>query len=481
MNGRRALGDSFIRAGKCATCNFMREKARFTMTNTNRRSFLKTSAAVAGAYLAAPAVARSRLSANDRIRVGLLGMGGRMHSHVAALSQMQQENVEIAAVCDCDQAKLDTVQKDYPELKDLKLTRYTDMQKMFADPSIDVISNALGDRWHALSTIWACQAKKDTYVEKPGIHNLFEGRQMVAAARKYECIVQHGTQNRSSPNIMEGIQKIKEGAIGHVYMVRGLDYKLRSNLGRIVPVPAPSGLDWDKWLGPAPDRPYSEFAHRRWYWLLDLSSGCFANQAVHEIDIIRWGRGLDRLPKEIHAVGGKFVHDDDRTSPTHVAITFQFDGPDPLVTYEHRSWYTNSEAGFRDQYPFVQPTFPVGTIFLGTEGYMIFPDYSSYYTFLGPNCEPGPSKAAEGHPMEDLPHFQNWIAAVRSRKPSDLAADIDEGRKSTAMCLLARTSYQVGRPLKFDPDTELVLGDEEANRLLNEPQYRKQFEVPKDV
>jgi predicted dehydrogenase len=451
------------------------------MTNSNRRKFLKTSAAMAGTCLAAPAIAKGRMSANERIRVGLLGMGGRMRSHVRALSQMEGDNVEIAAVCDCDQSRIDALPKTYPELKDKKLSVYKEMREMFDDPSIDVISNALGDRWHALSTIWACQAKKDVYVEKPGMHNLFEGRQMVAAARRYACMVQHGTQNRSSPNIREGIQKLKEGVIGHVYMVRGLDYKIRGNLGRVNPSPAPPGLDWDQWLGPAPEQPYSQFWHRRWYWLLQLSSGCFANQAVHELDIIRWGRGLDRLPTEIYAMGGKYVHDDDRTSPTHVAITYRFGEPDPLVTYEHRSWYTNSEAGFRDEYPFVQPNYPVGTIFFGTEGYMIFPDYSSYYTFLGANGDPGPSKAAEGHPMEDLPHFQNWIAAVRSRKPTDLSADIDEGRKSTAVCLLARTSYQVGRPLRFDPDTEVVVGDDEANRLLNEPQYRKPYVVPNEV
>ncbi len=404
-----------------------------------------------------------------------------MHAHVRALAQMESDNVEIVAVCDCDQAKLDTVEKSFPELQGKKLTKFNDMRAMFDGDSIDVVSNALGDRWHALSTIWACQAKKDVYVEKPGMHNLFEGRQMVAAARKYDRIVQHGTQNRSSPNIMEGVRKLKEGAIGSIYMVRGMDYKLRPNLGRIKNAPVPEGLNWDQWLGPTANKPYSNFWHRRWYWLLELSSGCFANQAVHEIDIMRWGRGLDTLPTEIHAVGGQFVHEDDRTSPTHVAITHRFGDADPIVTYEHRSWYTNGEAGFGTKYPFVQPNYPVGTIFFGTDGYMIFPDYSSYYTFMGPKGEPGPSKAAEGHPMEDLPHFQNWIEAVRSRKSSILHADIDEGRKSTAVCLLARTSYQVGRLLKLDPETETVLDDPQANQMLNEPVYRSPYEIPKQV
>ena len=453
------------------------------MENASRRKFLAGSAAALGsAAFAAPAIAKRRASANDRIRIGLLGLGGRMRAHVRALTELaEEENIEIVAVCDCDRRKREAPDKVYRELEGLQLTAYSDMRKMFDDPSIDAISNALGDRWHALSTIWACQAGKDVYVEKPGAHNLFECRQMVAAARKYRRMVQHGTQNRSSPNIVEGIAKLKEGVIGDVYMARGLDYKIRPNLGRIRTQPVPDGLDWDKWLGPKPMRPYSNFWHRRWYWILELSSGCFANQAVHELDILRWGLGLDRHPVHVSACGGKFVHDDDRTSPTHVAITYQFDTPKTMVTYEHRSWYTNSEAGFRDKYPFVQPNYPVGTIFFGSEGYLIFPDYSSYYTFLGPKCEPGPSKSEEGHPMADAPHFRNWIAAMRSRRHEDLSADIEEGYKSMALCLLARTSYQVGRCVRFDPDTDKVVGDDEADAMLNHPEYREPYVVPKEV
>ncbi len=452
------------------------------MQEPNRRKFLKASATVAAGatLLTSPAVARP-LGANQRVRVGLLGLGGRMRSHVTSLAEMANENVEIAAICDCDQKKLDGAEKTYPELAGKRLTRYTDMRKMFEDKSIDAVSITLGDRWHALSTIWACQAGKHVYVEKPGTHNLFEGRQMVAAARKYGRMVQHGTQNRSSPNIMEGIRKLKEGILGDLYMARGIDYKIRGNLGRITPSPVPEGLDWSKWLGPKAMRPYSQFSHRRWYWLLDLSSGCFANQAVHELDIIRWGLGLNSHPTFVTATGGKYVHEDDRTSPTHVAITYQFAGNKPLLTYEHRSWYTNSEAGFRDIYPFVQPDYPVGTIFLGSEGYMIFPDYSSYHTFLGRKRELGPSKSEEGHPMTNTPHFQNWVAAIRAGDHKILNADIEEGHKSMALSLLARTSYQVGRPLRFDPTTETVIGDDEANTMLNKPEYRKPYAVPSDV
>jgi len=457
--------------------------------DTSRRQFLRSSAATGASLIAAPAIAKSRAGANDRIRIGFLGLGGRMRAHIACLHGMEKtDNVEIVALCDCDDKKLQGAEKAYSELLGKKLARYSDMRKMFDDESIDAVSNALGDRWHALSTIWACQAGKHVYVDKPGSHNLFEGRQMIAAARKYKCMVQHGTQNRSSPNIVEGIQKLAEGLIGKLYMARGIDYKLRGNLGKITPRPVPAGLDWDKWLGPKPMRPYSQFWHRRWYWNLELASGCFANKAVHEIDVIRWGLGLKDHPTQITAAGGKYVHEDARTSPTHVAMTYQFADPNPLVTYEHRSWYTNSEAGFRDKYPFVQPDFPVGTIFFGSQGYLIFPNYSSYYSFLGRKREPGPSKPGPDMSVakklwrsESTPHFQNWVAAIRSGNHQDLSADIAEGHKSLAMCLLARTAYQVGRPLKFDPATETVIGDEEADALLNRPEYREPYVVPKEV
>ncbi|MHC4404538.1 MAG: Gfo/Idh/MocA family protein, partial [Planctomycetota bacterium] len=363
---------------------------------------------------------------------------------------------------------------------DLKLAKYNDQRKLFDDPTIDAVSFATPDHWHALQTIWACQAVKDVYVEKPGTHNLFEGRQMVAAARKHNRMVQHGTQNRSSPNVMEGIRKLQEGVIGDLYMARGIDYKIRGNLGKHEPAPVPEGLDWDAWVGPAPMQPYSPFRHRRWYWTDDFASGCFANQAVHELDILRWGLGLNEHPTKIQAMGGQFVHDDDRQSPTHVVMAYQFGNPKPLVTYEHRSWYTNAEAGFRDVYPFVQPDFPVGTIFFGSEGYLIIPDYSSYYTFLGPKREPGPSAAEEGHPMMDLPHFQNWVAAIRSRNHEDLNADIAEGHKSMALCLLAKAAYKLGRTLTFDPETETCPGDDEANRLLA-PRFREPYVVPEEV
>ena len=234
-----------------------------------------------------------------------------------------------------------------------------------------------------LQTIWACQAGKDVYLEKPGTHNLLEGRQLCEAARKYERMVQHGTQLRSSPKIRDGVRKLQEGLIGDVYMARAISFKFRNPLGKHEPEPVPSGLNWDAWLGPAPMQPYSRFRHGRWRWLWDFSSGDMANQLIHQMDLIRWGAGLDEHPIRVQSMGGHFVHDDDQETPNNQNFACQFQQNNFLLECEHRNWCTPSEAGFRDQYPFIQPQSPVGAIFFGTKGYMLFPDHSSYYTFFG--------------------------------------------------------------------------------------------------
>jgi predicted dehydrogenase len=449
------------------------------MTKSTRRAFLQSSTAVAGAALAVPNLARSSQSANERVRVAVVGLGGRSQSHLRSLHELAKENVEIAALCDCDDANLHKRAAFYKELSGKTVPHFSDMRKLFEDKSIDAVSFATPDHWHALGTIWACQAGKDVYLEKPGTHNLFEGRQMVAAARKYRRIVQHGTQCRSSPNIREGIAKLKAGAIGKVYMARAISYKLRGELGRHRPAAPPKGFDWDQWLGPAPEQPYSEFRHRRWYWCWDYSSGDMANQAVHQLDIIRWGLGLDTHPVRIQSMGGHFVHDDDQETPNHQTFACQYENG-ALVQFEHRSWITPSEAGFREPYPFVDHHNAVGAIFFGTDGYMIFPDYSSYRTFLGRKREPGPSAHLAGEPMMDTEHFRNWIAAVRSRKPGDLTAEIEECRLSMSPCLLGNVAYRTGRTLVFDPKTEQCIGDAEANALLA-PRYRSPYAVPQEV
>ena len=453
------------------------------MSRTTRRGFLKSSAITLGAgALAGPVLARPGRSPNDRIRVGLVGMGNRMGGHINALAQLESENVDIVAICDCDQGRIDTALQSHKHLADRNVTVYRDQRALFDDRSIDAVSFSTQDHWHALQTIWACQAGKDVLIEKPVSHTILEGRKMVEAARKYRRIVQVCTQNRSSPNIVEGIRKLHEGIIGKLYMARGMSYKIRGNMGRNEPEPVPDGLDWDAWVGPARMVPYGRLHHLRWYWLSNFASGDIANQAIHNIDIIRWGLGLDAHPNVMMSLGGRYTpaEDDDCDTPNTQSLICQWDGRDIQVTFEVRHWYTNSEAEMRDTYPFVAPNQVVGVIFFGSEGYMIFPDYSSYYTFLGPDRKLGPHAFDPERGMMDLPHFRNWIAACRSRKHEDLTADIEEGHLSTAVCHLAKISNKLKRSVHLDPATERFIGDPEADRLLTRD-YREPYALPREV
>jgi predicted dehydrogenase len=451
------------------------------MPPASRRHFLKSSVAAAGAsILAAPALGASAASPNDRIRVAVVGLGGRGRvSHCGALREMAGANVEIAALCDCDENRAAAAAADCEKHSGKKPAVLFDYRKVLDDHSIDAVALATPNHWHALQTIWACQAGKDVYVEKPGSHNIFEGRKMIEAARKYQRIVQHGTQCRTSPKIREGIEKLKDGVIGRVYMARGIAFKVRAG-GRNEIGPVPRGMHWDLWLGPAPNAPYNRLAVHRWRFLKEYGNGEIGDQGVHQLDIIRWGLGLDTHPTKVQSMGGNYVHRDDEDTPSNQVFVCEYEGRNLLVQFETREWYTNSEADMGIRYPFVDKQNVVGVIFLGTEGYMIIPDYSSYYTFLGPKRKPGPSASVEGAPMMDLDQFQNWIAAVRSRKPGELTAEIAEGHLSSTLPHLANIAYRTGRTLRFDPQTERFIRDDEANRLLTRP-YRAPYVLPEEI
>lgn len=454
------------------------------MAGSSRRTWLKEVAGTS-AVLAAPAILRAR-NLNDRVRVAVVGMGGRAQSHTESLIELAQEGsagCDLAGVCDCDQPRLDKAVQVWSDRAGHAVTGYDDMRRVFDDESIDAVTFATPNHWHALNVIWGCQAGKDVYVEKPGSHNIHEGRKMVEAARKYGRIVQHGTQCRSSPNIIEGIRKLHEGIIGDVYLARGIAYKIRGNLGQHMSRPTPDGLDWNAWCGPAPLREYSGFNHRRWHWIWDFGNGEIGNQGVHQFDILRWGLKLEDHPTTISAMGTNYmqerVHQSSAETPGVLAAQLKW--PDGrFVEFEVRDWYTNAEAGFRDEYPFVQKDFPVGAIFLGSEGTMIFPDYSSYRTFLGPKREPGPFAFEEGSPISNTPHFRNWLAAIRTRNPGDLSAEITEGHLSSALCHLSNIAYRVDHTVHFDPGTESFPGDEAANLLLTRPD-RAPYSVPSEV
>jgi len=466
------------------------------MSEIDRRDFLKTGAAAAVAFQA-----KSVLGANDRVRIAIIGLRGRGGDHIKTYNGIP--NVEIAAICDVDESQIAKRAGELEKAGKPKPATYGDYRKLLEDKSIDAVSVATPNHWHSLMGIWACQAGKDAYIEKPCSHSWYEGKQLVAAAAKYNRIVQHGTQSRSSAGIKEAFQHIKDGLIGDVYLSRGLCYKWRQTIGRQPKAAVPAGVNYDLWLGPAPDRGFTANRfHYNWHWFWDTGNGDLGNQGIHEIDTARWGLGVG-FPTKVSAIGGHVMFDDDQETPNVLNCGFEFapaNGPRRLMEFEVRHWMTNHEADIgtwgksslppagletaakpaaagATLGPISGKPGTVGNIFYGPKGYLAIQEYETYKSWLGDQNQPGP----EGKGKEN--HFANFIDCVRSRKKEDLGAPIEEGHISCTLVHLANVSYRVGRTLHFDPVKEEVIGDAEANRLLREADrgYRKGFQIPEKV
>lgn len=410
-------------------------------------------------------------SANDTVRIGCVGLNGRGMNHIQAFSGLP--NVEVAALCDIDQAVMAKGIAALARSGKKAPATYVDIRKLLEDKSIDAISIATPNHWHTLMTIWGCQAGKDVYCEKPCSHNMFESQQIVAAATKYKRIVQQGSQGRSSPAVQEAFQKIKEGLIGDVYMARGLCYKWRDTIKKTPVEPVPAGVDYDLWTGPAPLRPFTRNRfHYNWHWLWDTGNGDIGNQGIHEVDICRWLLDV-RYPTKVHAMGGHYMFDDDQETPNTMVATYEFDsgGKKKLMTFEVRHWMTNDEAGIRGANP---ANNVIGNTFFGPGGYVAVETEARYATFMGRKQEPGPAMRRAGD------HFANFIGAVRSRNVADLTCPIEEGAISCTLVHLANISYRLGRSLAFDAKTMSCVGDKEANAMFTRA-YRKPFVVPEKV
>ena len=424
-----------------------------------------------GTVAAAGAATKSVASANDRVRVACVGVRGQGNSHIGAYLAM--ENVEIAAVCDIDETVLNKRLGEIEAKSGKRPAAFTDLRKLLEDKSIDAISIATPNHSHTLQTIWGCQAGKDVYIEKPCSHNMFETRQIVAAAQKYDRIVQHGTNSRSTVALREAVQKLQEGVIGDVYMARALCFKWRDTIGRKPVEPVPPGVNYDLWLGPAPKHEFTQNRfHYNWHWFWDYGNGDLGNQGIHEMDIARWGLGV-KHPAKVSAIGGHFMFDDDQETPNTINSTFEFTegGKRRLLVFEVRHWMSNHEGGIGEKKG--DPN-TVGNLFYGSNGYMAIDGYGSYKTYLGKEQEPGPSRKEGGS------NWVNFIQAVRSRKKSDQNAPIEEGALSTRLVHLANISYRTGHTLNYDGESMTCPGDHEANRYFTRD-YRAPFVVPQKV
>ena len=412
---------------------------------------------------------------------------------------MEMKNVEIAAVCDVDETVLNGRLGEIEKASGKRPASFTDFRKLLEDKSIDAVSIATPNHHHTLQTIWACQAGKDVYVEKPCSHDMFEAIQIDATMKKYGRLVQHGTNSRSGI-AREAIEKIQNGVIGDVYMARGLCFKWRDTIGRAPREAVPTGVHYDLWQGPAPEHPFTRNRfHYNWHWFWDYGNGDLGNQGIHQLDVARWGLGV-RLPTKVSATGAHVMFDDDQETPNDLTCAFEFDQPDGkhrMITFEVRHWITNHEAGIgtpelgtperkpKPGGPKLGPSAgahnTIGDIFYGSNGYLATgdEDAATYVAWLGRDQEQQPPV----HGGNERAHFQNFIDCVASRNKADLNAPIEEGHISAGMVHLANASYRLGRTLHFNPDTQEVIGDEEAARLLRDGDrgYRAPFVVPEEV
>jgi predicted dehydrogenase len=445
-----------------------------------RRRFLQNGAFGLGSLLATRPSAW--LGANNRVRVGVVGLNGMGRSHARAYAQLP--DVEVAALCDVDENVLARVIDElFVKQNRPKPKTYTDLRKLYEDKDIDAVSIVTPNHWHTLAALWAIQAGKHVTVEKPSCHNVHEGRLLAAAAKKAKVIVQDGAEQRSNPCAQTMAKFLEDGGLGEVYLAKGLCYKWRKPIGRMSDEPVPKGVHYDLWLGPAPLRPFNRNRfHYNWHWNWDYGNGDIGNQGVHEIDVARWGLGV-KLPTRVHAAGGHFMFDDDQQTPNALMAMFEFPNPKgaaekkKILQFEVRGWITNAEDPFfmpkraAAGNTAAGPANVVGNLFYGSKGYMV-KDVAGWRTYMGETGEPGPTGSGEAN------HYAAFVNAIRNGDPATFNASMDEAFYSCALIHLANISYRLGRSLDFDPETLTFPRDAEANRMLTR-EYRAPYVLPR--
>jgi len=420
----------------------------------DRRTFV--SGAVAGL---AAASARGALGAGERLGVAVIGVNGMGHSHVRTLAA--RSDVRVVALCDVDQGVLARAAKTVKDATGQEPALVGDFRRLLDDPRLQAVVVATPHHWHCPIALRAIAAGKDVYLEKPASHVFREGRLLVEAAKKHGRIVEHGTQMRSSEVTARAGQLLSSGVIGKVKMAKALNLQRHRPRRPAPDAPPPAGVDYDLWLGPAPQRGFNPNRfHGYWNWYRDYGNGDLGGDGIHDLDLARWGLGVTTHPVSITAHGSTIDLVGEREFPDNMVVTFQYDEGKVLI-YEDRGWTPYGQYGFDSS-----------NVFYGTEGFMVFSRRGYFQVHLGPKEEKGPSMRGEtGHPD----HLVNFLDCVRSRKRP--AAPAEVAHLSCALVHLGEIAYRVGRVLKFDRDTEKVLGDPEADGLLTKP-YRAPWGLP---
>lgn len=433
------------------------------MSFLSRREFVRKTGANTAAFLAsAPSVLKAspfRGSPNDTIQVAVMGIRSRGAAHASTLARLP--NVSVAAICDIDERLFPKVVSAVEKVSGRKPRMETDIRKVLENKEIDAITIAAPNHWHALASIWACQAGKHVYVEKPVSYNISEGRKLVEASRKYDRIVQTGTQSRTSPLVQSAMDFLHAGKLGKIYMVKCVVFRPRESLGRKMNSAVPTSVHYDLWVGPAPWQPFNENRfHYNWHWFWATGNGETGNNGPHYTDMARWALQKYEHPKRIQSMGGYDIFDCDQETPnTQMSMMEYADGT--RVQLEVRGLHTNAEDNIR-----------MGLLIYGSEGWMHLGG-NQWKTYFGRKNEPGEQRSDKGNEhaaditqTEDGAHFWNFIEAVRSNKREILKADILEGHLSAAMCHLSNIAYRTGRQVVFDSSNECFPGDAEATSFL---------------
>ena len=448
------------------------------MSKLSRRDFIKSSM-IAGATMAVAAPFSKVRGANNDIRIAVVGTGGQGGGHCQQWSRLEREGegVRLVAVCDADLSHAERIKQSNPDVK-----VYQDVRELLNDKSIDAISSATPNHWHSLVTVWACQAGKDVYIEKPVSHEIWEGRKMVEAARKYNRIVQTGTQKRSSMAHKEAFEWIRAGNIGPIKWSRGFCYKYRGpGSNGIVnatngPNPLPESIDYNLWCGPAEMKPLRrEKLHYNWHWVWNTGCGDIGNQGIHEMDLARWALGdsAKALAPAVLSFGGRFGVDDAGETPNTLISYFDYK-PAPLI-FEVRGLNTNKEARRMDTYP--GTSVDIGIVVQCEGGYWAARDAGGWvFDNDGNRIKQFAGGGGGGH-------YRNFITAVRSRKMEDLNADIEKGHISSALCHMGNISYRIGQQKSNEEIKEAIKNNSDmtdsyermmANLQANEIDFAKE-------
>ncbi|HPA17135.1 MAG TPA: Gfo/Idh/MocA family oxidoreductase [Verrucomicrobiae bacterium] len=438
------------------------------MKRTDRRRFLKQSAALATGAAAWHISSGLRAqSPNEKFILGIIGPGGMGTSLLKSFAGFQ--DVDIASVSDVDERRLAAAVKNVEGIKGKAPRAEGDFRRILEDKAVDAVVIATPDHWHAPATILACDAGKHVYVEKPGSHNIREGRLMIEAARRNKRVVQVGTQSRSTVHVRDAIDKIRGGAIGEVLTVRVWNSQLRASIGKRPPSQPPPGLDFDAWVGPAPMVAYrANLLPHVWRWWFAFGTGDMGNDGVHDLDLGRWGLGVgDRHPNRVCALGGKYFFDDDQQFPDTQTVVFEYglgDGQRKQLIYEQRLWA-----------PYVQEGHENGDGYYGTKGYVILGKGEGWELFAERN-----KPVCGGAGKLDLAaHNRNFLDCIKTgARPN---ADVEVHHYSACLCHLGNIATRLGRALQFDPAQERFIGDDEANGLVRREYRAGHWAVPRGV